>query len=260
MESNENYYDQIDRFLAGRMQESERLAFEQLISTNERVAEEVRLHKGLNIVTKAYRQMELRSELNSIANRINKDNGGISHRSWIPVLWVAAAGFLLAGILFSTIYNSNNSVPNRTTLNTSLFEDHLHHYPILTKDRNRSVAEDEDFSAALLVGINHFDQKDFSSAIPAFRQIQEQDDGFQMAQYLLGLSYLHLGEAQAAIPPLKNMQQNLYATEKTWYLGMAYLKLNELPLAREQFKLVIQSENIRKQQLQSAQEILQQIE
>lgn len=105
-------YEQIERYLAGRMVAEERAAFEALLQTDRRLAEQVKEHRTLLQAMQQYGQRDqLRSKLNKIHNQMETEQTGQQITPMWRVFWkrhaqtmaVAASVSLLS--VFGTLWS-----------------------------------------------------------------------------------------------------------------------------------------------------------
>ena len=100
-----------------------------------------------------------------------------------------------------------------------------------------------------------FNEKDYEKSKQLISEVL-QDTAFvqrETAQYFLGLSYLYDidgGKEELTIQEHQQLQQaidelekvdpvHLYKESAIWYIALAYLKMNNIPAAREQLNKVI---------------------
>ena len=247
METHEYIVEMVHRYLTGQMTRKEVTEFEQNLQTDTKFLEELKLQKGVDVVTRIYRQMELRAELNDIADRINQEPSNGKSPFLFSLLLVAASAIILAGIWFLTRNNSFQSQENKEFITQSLFDEYIEPFEldgIYYAGTSRSDHQEQQklsananrFSAELRTGMDFYVKGNYEKAIAALSQINDNDAHFYWANLLLGISYLQIGEATAALMQLKSLNQASLEGEKYWYLGMAYLKLGKFLLARQQFE------------------------
>lgn len=90
-----------------------------------------------------------------------------------------------------------------------------------------------------LLANDFYRQGDYTSAAPLYEELTQGERVENSDLFYLGLSQLYLGEAQKAITPLKALataQSDQLKVEASWFLGLAYLKANQLIEAEIQLK------------------------
>lgn len=141
--------------------------------------------------------------------------------------WKIAAGFLLL-ILAGFLSYLNLQQPDPQQLATTLFETYPHPYAV--RDNHTSTIK---------AAFTDYDFSQFKTAIPVMEKIA-QDSSATIFDFHLAVAYLGNQETNKAIrlfqeiaPTLPNMQDQI-----NWYLGLAYLKKEDITTAKKHFSMV----------------------
>ena len=265
METHEYIVDQVHKYLTGQMNSQELSEFEQRLVTDTRYAEELKLQKGINVITQVYRQMELRAELNDIAERV-KNTPPVNHSSTLyKAILVTVSILLLAGIWFFLQSRDSAKETNRKIMAQKRFDEHMTSFdlegiylpgPLRSESDANTRSATEHFSNELSKGMEYYMSGDYAKAIEQMEQLREEGESQDWTNFLLGVSYLQIGEANAAIMHLKRIENDGLEGEKNWYLAMANLKLGKFLLAQKQFEAAIGTELLNGEKKRSAREIL----
>ena len=209
METHEDIVDQVHKYLTGQMESLEKVEFEQLLQTDTKYMEELRLQRGVDLITRAYRQMELRAELNDIADRVKKNPEGRRNSFLFTYLLIAASALILAGIWFYFQNKSSDSAVDQTLIAQELVNEHFQVFDlqsvlnsgVLRSDEpsDSPTGDSDNFSGDLETGMEFYMAGEYEKAIAALEQLNGQDANQAWAHLLLGISYLEIGEANAAV-------------------------------------------------------------
>jgi tetratricopeptide (TPR) repeat protein len=108
--------------------------------------------------------------------------------------------------------------------------------PYEVSGTNRSGNEGE--VSLQVKAMQKFEQKDYEGAIKIFDEMKTNDKTNLSSNFYKGIAYLEMNKPNEAIKSLeiviKNENNELIA-DAEWYLGLAYLKANDLINAKKQF-------------------------
>lgn len=157
----------------------------------------------------------------------------------LPKRLVAVAATFL---LFLSAYQLNNYF-QKTTPN-ELVAMHLSNKEPHTN--NRKSLESMDVEDARNAAINTYVQEDHKSSIDYYNIVLSSNDNTIDDYYYQGLNYLYSEQPEAAIKTLKEaLKKPILPTDKTrsyetihWYLGLAYLKVEDTASAIIELKTI----------------------
>lgn len=231
-----NYFKSIDQYFDGEMNENELIEFENKMKSNKHLKAEVELQKEIKDSLHDKRIFDLKNNLEEIhkeagiAQGIDANQEPVVRELFIKKIQLAAAVIVVMIIASSVFYFLNN----RTMSNETLYG--IYYEPAKTVLVVRSGNTDkEDFMQAL----QKYNYKDYNGAI----EVLENDNSI-IAKFYLALSYMETNRIVDAVNLLKSIiedNDNLFADQAEWYLGLCYLKLNETEKAIIQFSKISQS-------------------
>jgi tetratricopeptide (TPR) repeat protein len=223
---NEN---QIDRYLLNLLNQEEKEAFEKELEINPALAKEVEQQKSILEDIEGMGRIEMKAKLQKIHKELygNDHNQKSIFRSLFFKIAAAAVFFGVLSFGWWCLQNNETSA----TLYTQNFE------PF-----ELSLSERSEGDMALNKIENLYLDGKYTEAIPVFQDALN-EAGSQNSQLLLGLgiSYLQTEQAEKSIPQFLQILMNKdfnYEDEAQWYLGLAYLKLNQIDLAKEHFNVL----------------------
>jgi tetratricopeptide (TPR) repeat protein len=219
----------IEQFLANEMTSAEKAAFKKELLTDQDLAEELKLSEFIDSAIIRDDILELRWKLISASKANNEITSGIpfihmNTRKW----WFAAASVLLVCTLGVTLY----LLTSRNISNDALFNEYYNSKNIVDQTRG-----DENIVEAVI----KFQQKDYERASRLFRGILDKDNSNIAVWFYFGISSIETKKYENSInafTTIINQNDNLYVEHAEWYLGLCYLKNNQVKKAADQFRLV----------------------
>ena len=211
----EKLFETMENYINGRMTAEEQQSFEQEMSSNPELREELEMHRKLvsSIETESVRHMleQIHEE-----NFSQEETPLVSLRSrarYFPLAIAASVALLiLAGwwvfswqssqpeALYATYYSPDEGLP--TTL---------------------GYMDDAQFAEGMI----SYKMGDYAEALDYWQPLLSADPANDTLNYYGGLAYLGSGQAEKAIAHLEKVTANegsAYQTDARWYLALAYLK------------------------------------
>ncbi|NVO20051.1 MAG: tetratricopeptide repeat protein [Bacteroidetes bacterium] len=220
----------IEQFLSGEMLPAERLSFEREVARNPELAGELNLSRTIDEALRRDDIIDFRKKL-LVAFKDNKKAPQETPVIQLNIrrLWYAAASFLLLAGLGATLYFS---VP-RGNPNDTIFKEYY------SADNLVDVTRAGDVN--IVEAVIKFQEKDYVMAAKLFHNIVERDNGNIACWFYYGISSIeneNYDQAEKAFNYIITNDQNLYVEHAQWYLGLCFLKHNQVKKATEQFKSI----------------------
>ena len=223
---NEN---RIDQYLLNLLSPEEKSSFEKQLQEDENLMKEFLLHKETFETIEGIGRVELKSRLKKIhSEEVENQNGESSNiRSLISKFAIAAS--FVGLIAFGWWWMQQPLTP------ADLYSQNFEPFELTLNQRSGSEKLYDDIETAYAKG-------DFENAIALFKTSLEKQDK-RSSQLLLGLgiSYMEGENPQNAIPYFNEIIDNKdfnFEDESHWYLGLAYLKMNDIPNAKVHFEIL----------------------
>ncbi len=240
---------QIDRYLLNLLTPKEKEAFEAQLKTNKILAREVTQHRELLEDIEEIGRIELKSKL----KEIHKDFYPYSEKpktKFRKLLFRVAVAAVFLGVL-SIGWWWLQQVPT----NTELFSQNFEPFELSLNQRSEgdiifSKIEDLYF------------QGKYKQAIPLFEDALN-GSNLQSSQVLLGLgiSYLQTEQPKKAIIQFDSILVSKdfnFEDEAQWYLGLSYLKLNDIDNAK--FHLNLLASDSKRDHYEAAKKLISQFQ
>jgi len=242
---NEN---QIDRYLLNQMTPEERKAFEARMESDQSLAQEVNIQREVLKDIEGIGRIELKSKLKQIHQDLYSNSAQPKSNVRRLFYRVAAAAIFLGVLTFG--WWSMQQAPN----NAQLFAQNFEPFELSLNHRSQG-----DISLAKIESV--YDEGRYDEAIIMFQEALT-DQNIQSSQILLGLGicYLQTNQPKKAIAQFDQILSNKdfnYEDEAQWYLGLTYLKLNDLPNAKKHMNML--ASDLSRDHHEAAQELLSQL-
>ncbi|MBA3985678.1 MAG: hypothetical protein H0X63_03665 [Flavobacteriales bacterium] len=242
---NKEELETIEKYLDGSLPPEASLAFQKSLEDSEILRDTVSEYKNL------FRDIEgavLKDKLqvfheNMLQQNKEKSKKILLIKNRLHILRYAAAASVIliaaiAGIWFL----------NQTPENEKLFASYFTPDPGLITPMSSKT--DYIFYDAMV----NYKRGEYQRAIVKWEEILEQKQNNDTLNYFIGVSHLATGDAQTALPYLKKatlFPQSIFVQDASFYLGMAYLKVDNIPQAKK----ALHSSN-----LQKSKEVLNRLE
>ncbi len=222
----EERYTLLERYLRSEMTDSEQRQFEKVLAKQPDLQKELQLHRELAESVDPKRLAFLETLVEVEAHYFQESPAWHQRPAVRRIMLMAATIlFLIVGVwLFKP------ASPEISPL--ALFEQYYSPYESPGNFRSEELLQlDED----LILGLAHYDEGDYTSALTDFSKVISRDDTHRLARFLRGLSYLGADrpiDATTDLQWLVGQEDNLFAASSRWYLALCYLKIGNLDQAQ----------------------------
>ncbi len=244
----------LDRYLRDEMSDQERRTFEEQLSNDDALTNELALQRdaiegirldGSHALKKRLQAVE--AELTEPAPVIGDDKK--TNRRFL-MTWVAIAASLLTVVLLGYLFVPSASSPQE------LYAAHYQPFPNLINPAQRSTKVEE--ATVLEQAVRAYDEQQYDQAIALF----EQGNALSAPGYTFyhAASYLALNQPARAIPLLERVVQektDLFYEPSLWYLALAHLKANDPEAAKPYLQTLTEREG---DYTEEAQELLEELD
>lgn len=250
----------IDNYLHDKMEEKERLAFEQDMAKDEELALEIEQHREANEVLATYRNMELQQKLAQRSRRMLWAEERTPRRIQ-PMVWAAAATvLLLVGSFFTWQWASGDNVNSQPVA----LEDILAKATPPTVSKQLSGSSEKDEATLLWKDFIHtFENKNCAATVEQAdnnlkNSVFEQIYGDQTRLYG-GFCAYQINDLSQAVNWLTIIPETSgFYQDAQWYLGFTYLKQERSEQAILAFQTV-SAIQMDKEKREKAEELVEQI-
>lgn len=150
------------------------------------------------------------------------------------IIYAAAAMLLVAGAIFF--------FPTTDSGNVELFAAYYTPYP-----SDVPIVRGESRERELEAAMAYYVAEDYYAALAALEQLLEAEPDDPLLRFYTGVAELNIERFQAAIANLEAVSrqtESSYAEHAEWYLGLTYLRQNDIPQARTIFEKLRQSNSL----------------
>lgn len=218
-------YDMINRYLDGEMSTDEIKTFEEQMQEDTDLKNEVNLLRDVNETLKIKlhpheNETALRSTMQEMRDGYFSGKTSARVVSFRLTKWVAAAAAVLIMIITLTVWQ-----PWQKDLYSEYAATEM---PAVTE---RGAPADLQLKQAT----EHFNNKNFSAAIPIFKAILKDDPQNSYLQYYYAVALLHNGEIENARKGLTALYNgtSLFRYDAAFYMALSYLKEKNRPLCKD---------------------------
>ena len=210
-EKEDQYWNEIDDYLDGSLNQQAHKAFRQRLSEENKLAKDTLFQQEMRQGIAFGSQQDLRSRLQVIHEEIVGNNQEakivpIGRQLWLR--WSAAAALLVGalGILFWLQQNPSSQ---------ELFADN---YEVYSLDPTSRSASEED---PAMIALEAYQQKDYTTAIKEFGLILQNEPEQPTLQLALAISYWENGQAQQAKSTIKTLYDHpILKDQAYWYAAL----------------------------------------
>ena len=204
----------IDKYITGKLEDTELWEFKINLDKDEELAREVELHKEIYSAISNTKKMELMNTLASIEATEQKHQFRINiYSRQVQALAASIIVLMMIGAGLLTNYMGNNN-ESHYNLYTEYFVDEG---SLLTIRSNAETS-----NALVKSGINLYNNEEYKQAISLFASNPEN----VIARLYSGFSYMNLEEFDMAENQFKyilNHGDNIFIDQAEWNLGLSYL-------------------------------------
>ena len=180
-------HEEIDRYLAGQMSESQITEFEDRVGQDQRLAEEVERIKLANQAVEIFWESEFKKKMDKRGRRILHEE---KNRNWLTKNPLFTKVTVAAGVLIFLSIGLKwyaNTYFSTSALISSHYQ--AKRTPTFLSDANKRALSD---------GFAAYRERNYPQAISIFQNIPLADASYSTAQMYLGYSYFESGEFQKA--------------------------------------------------------------
>ena len=219
----------LDRYLRDEMEDQERRRFEEQLSTDDALTEELALHRDAMEGIRLDGSQELKKRLQAVEAELAKPDPVVvdekkPNRRFL-MTWVAIAASLLTVLLLGYLFVPTTASPQE------LYAANYQPFPNLINPAQRSTEVEE--ATVPEQALRAYDNQQYDQAIALFEQGDAQSSPGYTFYY--GASYLGAGQPERAIPLLERVvreKTGLFYEPGLWYLALAHLKVSDAEAAR----------------------------
>jgi tetratricopeptide (TPR) repeat protein len=231
MKQEMNYSRYVDRYLEGVMNNAERIWFEKELDGNSELQKEIHLQQKLNTVIADQESIALQRQMNNIHKKIY---GNIIpdlnfSRSFKNILSLAT-GIAAVVAISAVIIIKSMSVNTTDKIYTEYFK---------PADMSMSFrSSGEVFNNDLRSAMTLYDNQKYVDAIQLFEKILKEDGSRIGLNLYSGISHMEINqysEANERFKRIIDQKANTFVESAQWYLGLCYLRTNEIDKAKEIF-------------------------
>lgn len=230
MNTDENdYTEYIERYLDNEMSEHERRLFESELATNQELASDYRLHRGLYKAIKTSENERLSNQLHRINNQVKAEQSFRKHLMRRRFVQIAASFILLLAVTTTYIIWSDN--PTNDDLFSSQYE-----FCSIPKDSRASELEDNNL---MQDAFELYNQKKFPEALQIFERIAHDTSMAYTMNYYSAMAYIELGisatdaseekqyfdKAIELLQSVIEQKDNIFLKSAVWYNALCYVKI-----------------------------------
>jgi len=241
--------DHIDKYLLSKLSAEEKIAFEQKMSANKELANEVASHKETMAYVEGMADAKMKEEIAAIDVNVDEvwnESDEVLEKSisqkkstikpMYAYLTVAASIALLVGL--SIIFSQNNNAF------TALTDKHYKVYSIGTKGVDNKTEAERLYSNKL-----------YKDAIPLLKQCGNVEPECNL---MLGIAYYEQENFDKAIQTFETIESTdrLHINNSRWYAALTYLQLNHPFKAKESLKMIINNKDAGKKLIEKAEQLL----
>ncbi len=222
----------IDKYFSNSLNPKEQLLFNDLLQSDKDFKKEFIFQKDLKKIISIQQQKDLKSTLQQFEENVQKKSTVL----FIPKKWLVAASLaLLIGLGFWFVKN------HYFISSEQLFSQHFEPYRNIVRPIERGENENSlEFKAFVA-----YEGGNYYKSINLFNSVDNSEDTYIL--FYKAMSYLEVNKTSEAINILlpiatsKNYKESDLNFDElaNWYLGLAYLKMNENNKAISQFSLIV---------------------
>lgn len=217
----------ITQFLNNSLSDKDKKVFDTLLETDVEFAKEVAFQQSLQKVIAKEEYTTLKTHLQSL----EKSNKATGYKKWL----VAASIVLLLGFTGLWFLNSDVSVSSQE-LYAQNFEPYRNVIKPIVRGGMADTLETMAFTA--------YETKNYDKALTLFDKMLEENDS-EITKFYKANVLLQLDKAEEAIAIFKqnmNLKED-WKSKNSWYLAMAYLKIDDVENAKKQLETLENNQN-----------------
>jgi tetratricopeptide (TPR) repeat protein len=229
----------LEEYLDGLLSKQERILFEEILRNDPELMKEFRLRKNVNKALQEKDIVELRDTLDIILGYVSK-----SKKIYRNPLFISSAAASIALIItFSWI--SFFSSPKVTS--QELFVGNYLKYPAVSCFRSNTHIAKKDL--LIFFAFEAYESNDYAKSQEYLYKLRKTDNSNYMIEFYLALCELELNnldQSEKLLTELINAQNHVFLEQSYWYLGLLYLKQDNIEKAKEVFEFIVKEGMVKK--------------
>lgn len=226
----------ISKYLDGELNPLEARSFEEALSQDHELQEELDLYRDVDEALADTEVLELRAQLDEIHEELSPQIEKISRKSSRRVLRYAVAASVAVVISLGT-YSLFFKKVNDNKIVSQFYKP----YDVTLVNRSAN----SELTNILGDALYQYDNGNYREAITLFEEILDSDPEMMASHLYSGISFFELKEyvkAGNSFHKVIDHNDNLYIEQAEWYLGMVYMLTDQKEKARQQFRDIKKSE------------------
>ncbi len=246
--------DAIHTYLKGRMDQETLRKFEEALSNNEELTDEVQWHKDFQDILLLAEKEDLQEHVQQlIEEEKNQGSTKPNEAKVVPLqsFWrdnrryLSVAALLAIAFATSLLFFSSEPKP--------LFAKHLEAPYFSSPEKTRGGAK--------IDWIKSYQDQDYPQVVALLQQLEQKSELSNEQKLYLGLAYLyqednHTAEAIQYLKATQQKNPTLYNSTCNWYIALAYLKDGQKEKAKEYLQEIVAKQSWKHQE---AKQLLEEI-
>ena len=235
MKRTDTLFDKFDAYLNNRLAGDELSNFEQSLQLDGALQDELNKYKMIKLALEDTDSIKFRKKLMEIDAKLalgqdtqDNDEGeviALQTKKRNKINWRIAAAFVILMGLSASFWLFNPT-------NDNVFEDHYLPYPISDITRGAEATGN-----ILLKIAPDYKKENYNKTIPFLEQQIALEPKNTLLKLYLGNSYLNTNQEKKAISLFNSIEKtDEYYSDAQWFLGLSYVKINNIQDAKIQFK------------------------
>lgn len=224
----------IEKYLEGKLDQAEKLEFDEMLVSDKNFTEEIKLHKEINEAISNDELHLFREKVSTVVRDNNKKTLILTAFSRKLIKYPVAASILLL-IAFSLWQILSLNSPQE------LFSKYYLPYQPDISTRSENTLNDKIQLSCLL-----YQEGDYAKSFDLLQSFILKNPNNQTASFYLSLNAVELAKYDLAIAGFKNIENDVttpFALHARWYLALTYLKMNNKIEAGKYLTLLMKDEN-----------------
>ncbi len=220
MEESLENIEYFEKYFEGKMTSEEKAAFEAKLSVNSDLEED---WQTFNTAINGLELHEVKKKLKLIHEQQQYKGKQVF---FTPRKLLVAASFSILAVCLSWLFLIQFSEKD-------IYQSYFEPYPSIYVLRDRS-------SSPFQNAMEYYSKEEYTTVISYLEKITPSDENYNKARFYLGVSLLAAGQTTKSIEVLNWVQNTdtAYAQLAKWYLGLAYIKEDNVALAQKAFSSI----------------------
>jgi hypothetical protein len=231
MSKQQEHIELIEAYLAGELQGEKLQSFEDQLSNDTELAQEVALHQELQAALADQETIDLENSLLEIRQELDEE----TEKATVVPLRSSSRWLIAASILVLIAAAAYLLWPGQEQ---NLYADFFEPYP------NYLTTRTDNQNTTLGAAINAYQNQDYTTALGHFQELLAEDDERTDIRFYMGICQSELDQAEAALSSFEEVitqSDNTYAGPAKWYKALTHLKINQPEQAKSLLNQIISS-------------------